>query len=275
MGIPHLLSIGLADRRFADHHGRCPCRHTSVLRTLPLMHELTRRARALGFSWPELAKEIGLDRTTLAHIRSGKSRISLGTLHRIALWFPNDEAIQRLVWDYLLLDVETRGERTEKERTRSSGAGAHERTLTEPSVTLLRSFVAELPDHAVRGTGLLLASTDTAALSAALGFLEGELRARRVHVLRHPASAKVAAAAIPALVAAPVLLVDRVEHASPSMASVLRGRAAYLKVTVATSAGGGGSADSADSAAHEPSLLSLLTPRLSRAVIEAALPAHA
>ncbi|MEO6325686.1 MAG: helix-turn-helix transcriptional regulator [Thermoanaerobaculia bacterium] len=226
------------------------------------MHELERRARALGFSWPELAREIGLGRSQLAHIRSGRDRISLGTLHRIALWFPNDEAIRRLVWEYLLHDVETQKERTLRELTRSDDAEAFARRLTEPSVALLRAFVAEFPSHAVSGRGLLVTTTDTFALSAALGFLEAELRARRIHAIRQNACDRIAASAVPALIGTPVLFVERVEHASPSMAEILKSRAAYLKVTVATSAQG-------DGTDGDP-LVQLLALRMSRAPVEVA-----
>lgn len=225
------------------------------------MHELERRARALGFSWLELAREIGLGRTQLAHIRSGRDRISLGTLHRIALWFPNDEAIRRLVWEYLLHDVETQNERSLREKTRSVDAETFARRLTGPSVALLRAFVADFPSHAVSGRGLFVASSNTYALSAALGFLQAELQARRIHAIRQMANAKIAASAVPALIGTPVLFVERVEHASPSMVEVLRCRAAYLKVTVATSARGSGEGE-------EP-LVELLKSRMSRAPIEA------
>jgi transcriptional regulator with XRE-family HTH domain len=200
------------------------------------MRELERRARALGLSWLELARKLGISRTQLAHIRSGRDRFSLGTLHRIADWFPNDKVIQRLVWDYLLHDVETEKERRLREQTLADNGELHAQRLTEPSVALLRAFLADLPRRIMSGTGLLVSSPDTTALSAALGFLEGELRARHIHPIRHAANARLAASAIPTLLAAPVLLVERVEYASPSMAEVLRKRAEFLKVTVATTA---------------------------------------
>ncbi|MEO6325923.1 MAG: helix-turn-helix transcriptional regulator [Thermoanaerobaculia bacterium] len=226
------------------------------------MHELERRARALGFSWLDLAKEIGLGRSQLAHIRSGRDRISLGTLHRIALWFPNDDTIRRLVWEYILHDVETQNERSLREQTRSEDADSFARRLTEPSIAILRAFVADFPSHTVNGSGLFVASPDTYALSAALGFLEAELRARRIHAIRQNACDKIAASAVPALIGTPVLFVERVEHVSASMAEILKSRATYLKVTVATSAQGDG--------AEQDPLVKLLGSRMSHAAVEAA-----
>lgn len=265
MGLPHERAVGPADRRLSGHHGRRSCRDHPVLRTTPLMHELERRARALGLSSPELARRIGMERTGLAHIRSGRDRISLGALHRIALWFPNDEAIRRLVWSYILHDVETARERLLRERTLSEDADGYAGRLTESSVALLRSFVADFPARVVSGTGLLIVSADASALSASLGFVEAELRARRIHSIRQAASSRIAASAVSALVACPVLLVERVEYASASMAAVLKGRAAYLKLTVATCV-----ADGQGTAAAGSPILQLLGRTTSRVSVDSA-----
>ena len=214
-----------------------------MFRTLPLLNELERRARALGFTWASLAAEVGIDRTTLAHIRSGRGRLSLGTLHRIATWFPADAAMQRLVWDYLLHDVETPKERAAREAVRAVSAAAALEGLPESARSRLRAFVADFPTHALRGGGLLLTGSDSAALSAALAFLETEFPARGVPALRRPANAEPARSSIPFLVATPLLLVDRIEFASRPMSDVLRSRALYGKVIVATTTAEGAAAD--------------------------------
>lgn len=206
-----------------------------MLRTLPLMHELERRARARGFSWQQLAKEIGVDRSTLAHIRSGRDRLSLGALHHIAVAFPTDATVQRLVWDYLLLDVETPKERREREAARSTGAASFARMLTESSIAVLRGFVVDLPQHALSGAGMLLTASTPGVLAAALGYLETELRARGIHALRYASNDAVRSSVLATMLGVPVLLVDRVEHASDAMREVLQRRAEYRKVTVATS----------------------------------------
>lgn len=205
-----------------------------MFRTLPLLHELERRARALGFTWAALAAEVGIDRTTLAHIRSGRGRLSLGTLHRIAVWFPTDAAIQRCVWEYLLHDVETARERTERERLRARGAEAHLDTLAPSTRMWLRGFVIQFSDYAVRGQSALLFAADARLLAAAAGFLEVELTARGMRVLRQPANATPAARLMPALLAAPLLLVERYEFASEATARLVSERSRHGKVTVAT-----------------------------------------
>lgn len=207
-----------------------------MFRTLPLLHELERRARALGFTWASLAAEVGIDRTTLAHIRSGRGRLSLGTLHRIAVWFPTDAAMQRCVWEYLLHDVETPKERRERDALRAGSAAALLAGLPDATRAQLHAFVTDFAAHALRGDGLLLSGSDTALLSRALGFLEAECPTRGIHVLRRTANTVPSKSVLPALAATPLLLVDRIEFASKAMTEVLRARALYGKVTVVTSA---------------------------------------
>jgi len=210
-----------------------------VYHTLPLLHELERRARALGFTWERLAAEVGIDRTTLAHIRSGRGRLSLGTLHRIAAWFPTDAAIQRSVWEYLLHDVETKKERSAREKLRSGSAPALLDGLPGATRTLLQAFVTDFATRAVRGDGLLLTGTDSSVLSRALAFLEAECPARGIRVLRRAANAVPSKSSLPALAGTPLLLVDRIDSASTAMTDVIRTRALYGKVTVATTTADG------------------------------------
>lgn len=205
-----------------------------MFRTSPLLHELERRARALGFTWAKLAAEVGLDRTTLAHIRSGRGRLSLGALHRIAVWFPTDAAIQRGVWEYLLHDVETAKERVERVALRAQSSGALLDGLPAATRTQLQAFISDFASHALRGDGLLLSGTDAAALARALSFLETECPARGIHVLRRAANTVPAKSSLPVLAATPLLLVDRLEFASPAMAELLHARAQYGKLTVAS-----------------------------------------
>lgn len=208
-----------------------------MFRTSPLLHELERRARALGFTWAALAAEVGIDRTTLAHIRSGRGRLSLGTLHRIAVWFPTDSAIQRGVWEYLLHDVETAKERSERERLRAQCAEARLDNLEPAARQWLRAFVTGFADYAVRGQSVLLRAATARPLAEAIGFLEAELTARGVRVLRQAANARPSARLLPVLLAAPLLLVERYEFASAGTASVVMERSRHGKVSVITVSG--------------------------------------
>jgi len=264
VGFAHSVLRGLPAWPFADHYGRWLTRDFIVHRPLPLITELDRRARALGLSCPQLAERIGLDRSQLSHIRRGRDRISLGTLHLIGLWFPSDATIQRLAWEYIVHDVETPVERRRREQSRSAEAETYAQRLSEDSVAQLRAFVADLPAHALDGAGLLLTSNDTSALSAAVSFLACELHSRRIQAIRQTASARVPSSAGPELVAAQVLLAERVDHASPSMADVLRLRAAYRKLTVGTSVGGDG--------LYGPHIAASVASRSSSSVVEASSP---
>ncbi len=205
-----------------------------MFRTHPLLSELERRARALGFTWAALAAEVGIDRTTLAHIRSGRGRLSLGTLHRIAVWFPTDAAIQRCVWEYLLHDVETVKERAERERLRASSSEALLDALAPPERAWLRAFVRGFADHALRGQSVLLRAQDARCLSGAVRFIETELSARGTRVLRHPANAHPSASLMPTLLVVPLLIVERYEFASAAIGRTVAERCGHGKVTVVT-----------------------------------------
>lgn len=208
-----------------------------MFRTHPLLHELERRARALGFTWAALAAEVGIDRTTLAHIRSGRGRLSLGTLHRIAVWFPTDAAIQRSVWEYLLHDVETQKERAERAQLQSRSSATLLVALPPATQDWLRAFVADFAGFVIHGRSLLLTGTNTAPLASALSFLESELVARGIHPLRaQPHRARLGSQRA-ALLAAPLVLVERLEFASAEMKRVITDRCRFGKVTVASSTG--------------------------------------
>lgn len=226
-----------------------------MFRTLPLMHELERRSRALGWTWERLARELGMDRTTLAHVRSGRDRLSLANLHKIALWFPNDDTLRRLTWEYLLLDIATAKER------RSAATATQMADLSPSTVERLTRFVHEFPSHVISGSGLLLESDDAALLASALAFLESEFAARAIRVVRERAASRIAPSAASNFAAVPLLLIDRIEFASPSVAALLRERGAVAKVNVVTR--------HTNTPAQDERLLTEIAPRMARIVIAA------
>jgi transcriptional regulator with XRE-family HTH domain len=181
-----------------------------------------------------MARELGTDRTTLAHIRSGRDRLSLGLLHRIAAWFPNDDTMRRLVWDYLIFDVETARERETRDRTATSDGERAASTLSSEAVIELRGIIGSFPTRAMNGTSVVLTGCDAPALSASLAYLAAELDARGIRAARDNANSAVSSRRETALLAMPALLVDRTEFASASMASLLERRLALGKVCVVT-----------------------------------------
>lgn len=202
-----------------------------------LARELERRARALGLLGQDLARELGISPSALARVRSGRARVSLSMLHGIARRYPGDEQLMRLAWEYLALGVETRAEqRLRVARESAEGAGYAAR-LPAATLVALRGYVRDFATEALLGRGLELEVTDAAdapLLTASLGFLEAEFGQRGVLVLRRGAGDLVPASSTASLVAAPLLLVDRIDHLRGPMAAVLQARAAYGKATVVT-----------------------------------------
>jgi transcriptional regulator with XRE-family HTH domain len=212
-------------------------RHKTVPHLPNLARELERRARALGLLGQDLARELGISPSALARVRTGRARVSLSMLHGVARRFPSDEHLMRLAWEYLALGVETFAEQRQRLARESAEGAGYAARLPAGTLAALRGYVRDFPTEALHGQGLeleVLDGADAPLLTACLGFLEAEFGQRRVHVLRRGAGDLIPASSTASLVAAPLLLVDRIDHLREPMAAVLRARAAYGKAIIVT-----------------------------------------
>ncbi len=160
-------------------------------------------------------------------------------LHGIARLYPTDEQVMRLAWEYLALGVETHPERRQRIARESTEGAGYAARIPAAALDALRGFVRDFPAEAVLGRGLALEAAEAAGaplLTACLGFLEAEFAQRGVHTIRRGAGDLAVGSAAASLIAAPLLLVDRIEHLRDPLAAVLRARAAYGKATVVTTA---------------------------------------
>jgi plasmid maintenance system antidote protein VapI len=200
-----------------------------VLRPPRLITELIALAKEWGWSVDDLARELHVHRTTLLHQRAGRHGINTAMLARIARRFRSDRSIRDLVWNYLTVEYEEAGASARA----IPAASTH---IPREVATGLRSYLARFGEESVHGgRGLYLASADAAVLTAALQWLQKAFREQRIEpcVLRADRSPSASEARF--ALAAPVLMLERVDFLSDASADVVRRRADLVRPIIATS----------------------------------------
>ena len=108
--------------------------------------------------------------------------------------------------------------------------------LSVPTVDLLRAYVARVPEEAVTtGRGLYLHSTDAPSLSRAVQFLVRAFERAHVPVCHLRADQPVTPADRRFALAAPILIVERIDFLHVSLADLLRDRASLARPLIVTS----------------------------------------
>ena len=202
---------------------------TVVLRPPRLITELIALAKEWGWSVDDLARELHVHRTTLIHQRAGRHGINTAMLARIARRFRSDRSIRDLLWNYLTVEYEEAG-------ASARAMPAASTRIPREVATELRSYLARFGEESVHGgRGLYLASADAALLTAALQWLQTAFREQRIEpcVLRADRSPSASEARF--ALAAPVLLLERVDFVSNASAEVVRRRADLMRPIIATS----------------------------------------
>lgn len=199
----------------------------SVHRPPRLITELLALAQEWGWSVEDLARELGIHRTTLVHQRSGRHALKTAMLARIARRFKSDRAVRDLVWHYLTVEYEERGQQAQ--------LPAVPRVPNEVASTL-RAYLARFSDESVHGgRGLYVMAGDAAMLSATLRWLQDAFKQHRIESCTLRADRPVAASEARSALAAPILLVERVDFLRDAVADVLRRRADLVRPVVVTS----------------------------------------
>jgi plasmid maintenance system antidote protein VapI len=203
--------------------------HTAVLRPPRLITELIALAREWGWSVDDLARELNIHRTTLIHQRAGRHGINTAMLARIARRFRSDRNVRDLLWNYLTVEYDEAG-------ASARAIPAASARLPPEVATALRSYLARFGEESVHGgRGLYLTSADAAVLTAALQWLQTAFREQRIEpcVLRADRSPSASEARF--ALAAPVLMLERVDFLSEASADVVRRRADLVRPIIATS----------------------------------------
>ncbi len=188
---------------------------------------LAHAAATRGQTLSDVAQAIGIDETTLMHLRSGRRRLSMDSFAKILVAYGDDRAICNAAIMYARFEYRDPGP-----DSLVAAVGA----LPSVVVEHLRAFVARLPDEAVTsGRGLFLTSGDARMLSLAVQYLARAFEHARVRVCHLRADRPVSAADRRNALAAPVLLVERVDFMCEPLPELLMQRANLIRPIIATS----------------------------------------
>lgn len=196
-----------------------------------LVREVDRIARERGWSRDRLAHELGVDASTLAHVRSGRDPLSQPLLIAIGGAFGGSTAIQQLILHYILIEAPSRFAK------RLTGATSAAFVVVPYKVRWrIRRWLTHLDSTDTPQRGLFLTGSDPATLTAAAKFAAHELgQQRRTVVLTVRGNERVDRAHAARAVEASLLIIERVEFASESVTQLIHARSDALRPMIVTS----------------------------------------
>ncbi|MBV8544907.1 MAG: helix-turn-helix transcriptional regulator [Acidobacteria bacterium] len=195
-----------------------------------LVREVERIAAERSWSRARLARELGIDATTLAHVRSGRDPISQALLIAIGAAFGGNTTVQQLILHYVLIEARQRSAKRPKGPT-----GAAFGLLPYRVRWRIRRWLTQLDGLDKPRRGLFLTGANAAHLSAAARFAlhEATEQGRTCIVIR--ANDRISTSHAKAAVDANLLIIERVEFASESITQLLRARSDALRPMIVTS----------------------------------------
>lgn len=197
-----------------------------------LIHELERLSRERGWSIAALSEQLGINPKSFYNLRLGHSTLSLDILSRIMVLFGGSRTVRELALHYLRDEYPLLGRSGRAGPARSSSA----LPPVIPSHTRWRvaAWIAVAYRDGAR-KGLYLHCRDAALLTSTARFMQRELERHRCSVVLLDGHARLTASHAKAAEEAKVLLVERVDYASESVAAIILRRHAALRPTVVTS----------------------------------------
>lgn len=207
------------------HSARTPMRRISHL-----IREVDRLARERRWSATQLARELAVHPTLLAHVRAGRKPLTVAVLSRIAVVFGGSPLVRDLLFLHLSVEVP---EQTAAQLTPPSLAAC---ALPDATARAVREYIASFPLAHVAGRSLLIEG-DPAVLARAAAVLRDAFTEREVGVIVLAASATLRPSEDAAARRVPALILERIEFASPAVLRVLESRLAFgLPVILTTTA---------------------------------------
>jgi transcriptional regulator with XRE-family HTH domain len=194
-----------------------------------LITELLALANTWGWTVADLARELDLDATTILHYRSGRRDLTKRTLAKIAARFGEHRMVRDLIWHHLIEESGPAAGSTRARRAVPHGL--------DPAIEqALRAYADRFAEESVHaGRGLFIVADAAATLTAAAQFTKGLFEAAKVPVCALRADKTPNAVESRFALAAPLLLLERVDFASPAVNDLLRRRADLVRPTVVTS----------------------------------------
>jgi len=202
-------------------------RLTPVPRTPQLITELIALTDANGGGLADLADGLGIDASTLLHYRSGRRQLSVRALATIVRRYGHYPHVRDLALHYLA---------SEFRLARAEGAmDAPPSSLPTEVVRAITQYVEGFAEETLRGgRGLYLVGSD-ATISAAVAFVRARFASVKVPCCTLRASEKPRASQVRDALAAPLLIVERIDFACPAVVDVARRRGEILRPMVVTS----------------------------------------
>jgi plasmid maintenance system antidote protein VapI len=193
-----------------------------------LITELLALTASWGWSVADLARELGVDESTILHYRAGRRGLTTRTLARIVGRFGEHRMTRDLVWHYLLSEC---AEAPEAENLLAAPKG-----LLPAVEQALRAYAERFAEESVHaGRGLYVVSDTAAPLSAALHFLQAAFAGKKIRVCALRADRTPTAAESRLALALPLLIVERMDFACDAVMDLVRRRADFARPIVCTS----------------------------------------
>jgi transcriptional regulator with XRE-family HTH domain len=186
-----------------------------------LIHELERIRRERGWSVAELARRIGVSAKLFYNMRLGHRPLSVGTLAEIVRAFGSDYRVREAVIHYLALEYQTFGREILRDREHGARTAELPRSISYHNRWRIVTWIGRLPFGEGVQRGLYLAAATPETLSTVSRFITDALGARALAI---SGNARPSASHAAAILAADVLLVERVDFASEEVAALLARR---------------------------------------------------
>jgi hypothetical protein len=191
-----------------------------------LITELVTLTRPWGWTLPDLANELHVSLASLGAYRCGRRQLSMDVYSRVVERFGDYRIIRDAAYEYA--------------RTYHAPVVAPTITPAEnlpiPTVRALTRFVERFPDEALRGGGgLLLVAREPRLLAAAVAHLRALFAATNVAVPALRADQSLSASETRDALAAPLLIIERVDFLNATVTDLLRRREEIVRPTIATS----------------------------------------
>jgi hypothetical protein len=194
-----------------------------------LINELERIARERGWSNAVLAERIGVSVKSFYNLRLGHSSLSLATLSRIYVEFGARRTVRELVSHFLATEYPASGR---DPQVRVAVPTDLPEEIPYMKRWRLAMWAAQMSQGDGARRGLYVVSTRTHLLSAVVRFLQREAERSRSRAAMIAASTRLSASHAAAAVTADVLIIERVDHINPDVASLLEQRRGDLPTVV-------------------------------------------
>ena len=203
--------------------------------TSQLLHELQHIARDRGWSLSQLCDHLGLTANWFFDVRAGRSDFSVDALAKIARTFGRHPGVAQKILYYLTDEYGTDESvnwllpaAAPSEAPAAQRLAAHVRKR-------LHAYRVKFPLEALDGTGLFLVSPDTRSLRDAVEYLVADFALSHRMPLRVAAAEPLTPTTHHAVLAATLVLVERVDLITPSVLTAVRERTALNRPLVVTS----------------------------------------